>query len=306
MLKTRIRDQIRLIQQHHHAEISGFLAAHWGGVNGFARPGHFPGAPAPERLREEAILGIAEHDNGWWEDEALPRFSSQDGLPVGLGDSRQELGRQELEEWRDGGFSRWRRGVDRLAARHPYAALMVSHHASWLYATELPEGIRERYPAMPHFVFSGERDASPLVGDPKKAVEFLEEQSRLQAKLKACVAAHPFLAGAESVEILYPHVRLLQLLDTFSLYMALNDRETHLFENVPRGGWNQRTDIRWEWQNGNTIRLSPFPFDLDPLPVSFPVRLAPAGKNATERRLETPIASIVGAPYQTVEFLLRG
>jgi hypothetical protein len=37
MLKTRVDDHVWLIQQPDHASISGYLAAHWGGKNGFGR-----------------------------------------------------------------------------------------------------------------------------------------------------------------------------------------------------------------------------------------------------------------------------
>ncbi len=64
MLKAHLDNELWLIQQPHHAQVSGFPAAHWGAKNAFAYPGHYPGATHPERWRDEVVLAIAEHDNG--------------------------------------------------------------------------------------------------------------------------------------------------------------------------------------------------------------------------------------------------
>ncbi|MEZ6193275.1 MAG: DUF3891 family protein [Phycisphaerales bacterium] len=93
MLKTRVYNNFWLVQQHHHAQVSGYLAAQWGNDR-FARPGGYPGATDPDLWREAVVLGIAEHDNGWWETEAIPKINGPDGLPVGLGRKGQAGGGQ--------------------------------------------------------------------------------------------------------------------------------------------------------------------------------------------------------------------
>ncbi len=82
MLKTEYKNKIYFITQPDHAKVSGFLAAHWGNEE-FARPGYYSDSQDPDRLRAETVLGIAEHDNGWWEWEASPEPDA-DGLPKGL------------------------------------------------------------------------------------------------------------------------------------------------------------------------------------------------------------------------------
>ncbi len=120
MLKTEYKDKIYFITQPDHAKVSGFLAAHWGNDE-FARPGYYSDSPDPEKLRAETVLGIAEHDNGWWEWEASPE-PDLDGLPKGL--TAVLKNQQE-------GMNRWRIGIPRLSEKHTYASLLISYHAYW-------------------------------------------------------------------------------------------------------------------------------------------------------------------------------
>ena len=98
MLRTDREGQAWLVTQPHHAEVAGYLAAHWGNRE-FARPGHFAPTPDPERLRAETVFGIAQHDNGWWEWDAAPRLREADGLPLGLA----EVFRNQREGMTGGG-----------------------------------------------------------------------------------------------------------------------------------------------------------------------------------------------------------
>ena len=303
MLKTHTESQIWLIQQHHHAQVSGYLAAHWGGANGFAKLGHYPGAADPVRWRDEVVLAIAEHDNGWWEWEAMPQFSAEDGLPVGLGE-RAPAVTTELDQWRTGGFDRWRAGIDRLAGPHPYAALLVSLHAYWLYAVEFPELTDEHDEVRRHFIFGGKEKARSLVGNRKKTRAFLEEQRVIQAELIARLAENPAMAGATESSHLDPHFRLLQLLDSLSLFLALNDSTGHFLPEVPRASWDDRVDLQWRKTGERTIALDPYPFAIDPLPVHLPARVLTSSLAGTAK--SGPLALLHGTPMSTVEFLLTG
>jgi hypothetical protein len=305
MLKATIDNQIQLVQQPQHAQVSGYLAAHWGGVNGFARPGHYPGAKAPARVRDEVVLGIAEHDNGWWEWEAIPRISANDGLPVGLGEQGAGDERKELAAWRAGGYDRWRVGIGRLADPHPYAALLVSLHAYWLYAVEFPDLVAAATDVPRHFIFSGREGAPVLVGDAAVTRAFLEEQAALQRDLTARLAEDGDMVPALAMDQVGPHVRLLQLMDTLSLYLSLGDTADHVLAAVPRSSAEDRVDIAWRQTDGRTFSLDPYPFDLDPLPVHLPVRLVEAGEAARQARAGNPYAALHGAPVETVKFWFR-
>ena len=74
-----------LVAQPDHAEVDGYLAAHWGNDD-FVRPGSFANAPDPERLRAATAMAVARHDNGWWEWEATPEIAAIDEFPSGLAD----------------------------------------------------------------------------------------------------------------------------------------------------------------------------------------------------------------------------
>ena len=124
MLKTRRDEQTWLVSQPDHGAVAGYLAAHWGNDH-FAAPGHFADAHDPDQLCAETVLAIAEHDNGWWEWEAIPELGDLDNLPLDLA----EVLKNQQE-----GMDRWRRGIPRFSEEHPYVSLLISFHAYWLYA----------------------------------------------------------------------------------------------------------------------------------------------------------------------------
>lgn len=302
MLKSNVGNQIWLIQQHQHALVSGYLAAHWGGRNRFARLGQYPGATHPQRWLDEVVLAIAEHDNGWWEWEAMPRFNVEDGLPVGLGESAAPLPTSELAQWRSGGFVRWRAGISRVIEEHPYAALLISLHAYWLYAVEFEDMVRADDHTLRHFVFSGMGDAPQLVKDQHATQQFLDEQKQLQQQLMTRLSRDPELAGLIEEDHLLAHLRLLQLLDSMSLYLSLNDQNEHELQDVPRGSWQDRVTIHWQREGDRAVVLDPYPFAIDPLPVYLPMRVAQAGAAGGDVNQASPHALMHSLPMQVVEF----
>jgi hypothetical protein len=272
MLRTDRGDQAWFVTQPHHAEVAGYLAAHWGNRE-FVRLGHFAQAPDPERLRAETVLGIAQHDNGWWEWDATPTLREADGLPLGLA----EVIRNQQE-----GMERWRLGVPRFRDAHPYAALLISFHAFWLHAPRVGIGLDS---AFRHPLY---RKAAPaeLAGEEAEATRaFLAELEALRSELRARIGADAALAAGLEPEHLDPHVRLLQLLDGLSLSLCaavispldgeargLGEDAFDLLE-VPRRGWADRVTVSLRPSGGGRIVCRPFPFDLDPLPVTVQARV---------------------------------
>lgn len=299
MLKAHVDHELWLIQQPDHAQASGFMAAHWGGANGFARPGHYPGATHPERWRDEVVLGIAEHDNGWWETEAMPRFSERDRLPVGVGEAAAPTDENEFTPWVMGGFDRWKLGIQRLADAHPYAALLTSLHAYWLYAVVFDDLLPQEADAFRHFVFGAPEVAKGLVGDPGLARTFLAEQTELQETLKQRLARNEDLVGLIKQEHLDPHVRLLQLLDSMSLLLALNDTGLHELPGVPRASWSDRVVLTWKRRDARTIELDPYPFDTDGLVVSMPARIV---SDDSIPGATPPMSRLHGSPFRLLDF----
>ncbi len=271
MLKTQQRGRLWLVTQPDHAQVAGYLTAHWGNDD-FVRPGYFASVPDPERLRAETVMAVAQHDNGWWEWEAAPDLADADGFPSELADVLKN--QQE-------GMNRWRLGLRRFD-NSPYANLLISYHAYWLYA---PRTLADPDPAFAHPLFW--KSSSEKLYPGKRGVEFdfITELEQLQQQWMEVLRADAATAGWIETESLNSHARLLQLLDGLSLSLCsaliparsgeakgFGEDEFEL-RDVPRRGWNDRVTVQATPLGERQIRLSPYPFDQDPLTVSVPARV---------------------------------
>lgn len=104
-------DQLVVTTQPDHAFFSGELASLW----------RADGLPANPR-RAEILFAAREHDNGWREPDAAPRVNPATGHPYSFHDIPRPLR-----------FEIWLKGIDRFAAEHPYASLLIAHHAGQLH-----------------------------------------------------------------------------------------------------------------------------------------------------------------------------
>lgn len=101
-------DDIQLITQPDHAHLARRVMEHC--------------VPLATRLRLDSILhAIAEHDNGWAEEDAAPRVNTTTGRVFDFISAPPEV-RQAV----------WPRGVARLA-HDPWAAALVAQHAITVY-----------------------------------------------------------------------------------------------------------------------------------------------------------------------------
>ncbi len=272
MLKTHRDNRTWLVSQPDHGRVAGYLAAHWGNDQ-FAAPGHFADTHDPEQLCAETVLAIAEHDNGWWEWEAIPELGDRDDLPLDLA----EVLKNQQE-----GIDRWRRGIPRFGEEHPYVSLLISVHAYWLYASRTKP---DPDPAFLHPLFwnrAPEKLYADSSDEDRKFVADLEEQ---QADLTARLRGNPVTAAWVNRENLKPNARLLQLLDGLSLFLCsplispLSGEAKGLGEDafdlreVPRRSWQDRVTIEVRPAGARRIALKPYPFDVDPLRVVVPVRI---------------------------------
>ncbi|HEV2855864.1 MAG TPA: DUF3891 family protein [Thermoanaerobaculia bacterium] len=103
--------RFRLITQSDHAHFSGELLSLW-------RADGLPDHPR----RADLIFAAREHDNGWREADAAPRWDSERGRPH---DFITLPKRERIEVWE--------RGTCRFAADRPYAALLITRHALQLF-----------------------------------------------------------------------------------------------------------------------------------------------------------------------------
>jgi hypothetical protein len=100
-------DSWLLITQPDHAHFSAELLS-------LFRIGGLPEHPR----RSELLFAVREHDNGWRETDAAPRWNSEAERPHDF----LTLPREERIEL-------WQRGTARYAGEHPYAAQLITRHA---------------------------------------------------------------------------------------------------------------------------------------------------------------------------------
>ena len=188
-------------------------------------------------------MAVAQHDNGWWEWEATPEIAAIDGFPSGLADVLKN--QQE-------GMNRWRLGLRRLDSV-PYANLLISHHAYWLYAAKT---LTDPDPAFAHPLFWKGSPEKLLPGRREEELAFLADIEELQRQWVKALRADAATASWVEPEHLHPHARLLQLLDALSLSLCsallparsgkakgLGEDEFEL-RDVPRRAWSDRVAIR--------------------------------------------------------------
>lgn len=104
-----------LITQPDHAWFSAELLS-------LFRTGGLPEHPR----RAELLFAVREHDNGWRETDAAPRWNRRWKEDAGRPHDFLTLPREERIEL-------WQRGTARYAGEHPYAALLITRHALQLH-----------------------------------------------------------------------------------------------------------------------------------------------------------------------------
>jgi hypothetical protein len=100
-----------LITQPDHAHLAGEILSLW-------RADGLPDNPR----RSDLLFAAREHDNGWREADAAPRWDTGRGLPH---DFITLPVRERVEIWE--------RGPCRFASERPYAALLITRHARNLF-----------------------------------------------------------------------------------------------------------------------------------------------------------------------------
>lgn len=111
MIVARDHGSLHFVTQPDHARFAAELLALW----------RADGLPEHPR-RAELLFAVREHDNGWREADAAPRWNAGLGRPHDF----LTMPREERIEI-------WQRGTARFAGEHPYATLLVTHHAVRLH-----------------------------------------------------------------------------------------------------------------------------------------------------------------------------
>jgi hypothetical protein len=242
--------RLLLILQTDHSRIAGLLAAHWGNDQ-FAR------------LKPYAsmVLAAQEHDSGWWDWEIKPSVNEQ-GFPSDYIGSIKHLGQGV---WLD----LYRRAIERLASRDLYAAYFVSMHGEAL----LTQGMG-LLPSMPDY------RSDPAVQN------FIAEQeaprSRWLAQLHTAGMPNELIQDSH----LWTNFKLMEVFDQFAQFVcnrypfnsqARKNGPTNKLSNIPVPVADGKPDVTLtiDVQDEREALVSPYPFDVSPLPVSVEGRLVP-------------------------------
>jgi hypothetical protein len=231
--------------------VAGFLAAHWGNET-FAQPKPYT----------SVVLAAQEHDNGWWEWEMKPSTLNDQGYPLDYHDgSLKYLGKFRLDFYRN--------GVNRVIERDPYAGLIVLMH-----------GVGLMNAGYGMFTYPPDRSADPRVK------EYIEDQEALRLRLLDDLGRSENLREFLTDEHIWMNFKLMEIFDQMAQFLcnryplnckARRHGPSHTLNNVPAPigpGRGERT-LTLDVIDETRAIVRPYPFDVDPLPISFPARLVP-------------------------------
>jgi hypothetical protein len=235
------------VLQTDHSRVAGLLAAHWGNAE-FAEPTPYT----------SVVLAAQEHDNGWWDWEIKPTLNER-GEPIDYitGGGVDRLTHTAFD----------RHGIARVAAQDPYAAVLVSMHLVGLN--------NQGWGLVPHMP-----DRQNLPGVP----EFMSEQEALRARLLDDLRRSPEYAEHCTEARIWTNYRLLEVADQLAQFIcnrypfnstARRNGPPSTLQHVPLAPGNDDTTLTLDVQDETRAIVRPYPFDVDPLVISFPARLVP-------------------------------
>ena len=248
-------ERLMLVLQIDHSRVAGLLAAHWGNDQ-FDVP----------RPYSSMVLAAQEHDNGWYDWEIRPTLGL-DGHPLDYIGSRDHMGSMVWLDFQRG-------GVERVAAQDPYAGYIASMHISGL----LTQGMG----LLPYM--------KDYTGDTEVA-EYLEQQGQFRQGLLQDIRSADETAQEASDEHLWNNFKLMEIYDQMAQFICnrypLNNTDrkngpSPAMSNTPVPTMAGRDDVGMavEVQDESRAIVTPYPFDVDPLEITFQGRLVPRGPYA--------------------------
>src|SRR5919199_4314823 len=233
-----------LVLQTDHSRIAGLLAAHWGNdANAlFAELSPFA----------SMVLAAQEHDGGWWDWEIKPTLNDEH-RPLDYIGSTRWLGPVWIDFYRN--------AIDRVTARDPYAGYMVSMHGDAL--------ITQGMGLLPNL---------PDLSDKPAFREFITEQKAFRADLRQ--------RFADDDEKLWTNFKFMEVFDQLAQFVCnryplnstVRKQPSNTLSNVPVPTRPDQADTHLTLDvldDGQTAIVQPYPFDVDPLPITFTGRLVP-------------------------------
>ncbi|MDP9174186.1 MAG: DUF3891 family protein [Planctomycetota bacterium] len=275
MIRRDAGDSFFLITQHDHALLAGEMARHIGNER-FAPPSPF----------DSVIFAIAQHDCAWPLHDNHPTLNAE----------RQP--RHVFESPCDIALRVWTTSVERVAAKDPYAGLLVSLHAM----------------ALARHAVSHQRDDSPETARQElfKFNRFMHQQAELQESLRLKLGMRvdaPLRGGlakpgrSSEEDQLLANFHLLQFMDQLSLNLCF---DRLIFETVrpvyPRPG-EPMLEVRLQRESEGILRIEPWPFDAKRLDLSVVARKIPARAYQDQIELQQIYAA---APTDNLAVVVTG
>jgi Protein of unknown function (DUF3891) len=248
-----------LVTHPDHARLAGTFARHWGNSS-FIRP----------EPRADVLEGISRHDDGWEQRDGAPEMTKQ-GKPSAF--SSELVGKYSAFEEIDlSDYLAVRQvAVKQVAAKNIYAGLLVSMHTYDLLQNRAD-----------HQTIAPEQ--LPLL------MSFLHAQEEFQRTAKQQLTTEYALEELTETRI-SDNFHLLQACDILSLLTCVDYQSpADLLHALPiwDGG---RRPIRVERVASRHFRLSPYPFDTNPLTIQFPARFVPSRRFASNEELRQQFAA---------------
>lgn len=201
----------------------------------------------PVRPRSEMLFVAGHHDQGWAEWDAAPEIDPETGLPYHLVRTPRPV---TLET----GVA----SADFNEAHHPYCGLLSSMHIWGLYNGRYGYSDQVLIDSVPTEYRAAFREM--LDGQ-------LARQERLKAELAEKTATAPWVEEAH----LFQNYKQLQFFDTLALYFhcaAPGTRGEAAFKHVPKSG-SEDVTVTVRPAGNEVYAFAPYPFDADPLELSF-------------------------------------
>lgn len=220
------------VHQPDHARLGGQLAAHW------IKP-----AAMYDGVWRRFVEIVGAHDDGWLQAEAQPALDAH-GQPF---DFITLPTHQHIEIWR--------RSIDLAAQRDIYQALLVAHHARWLYTHY------SNHPGP-----SEQAAAAGFIGElTQRIVEYLQLLRRGSREDRDAVEPARMATAAA----------LLSFFDSLSLLLIGALPAGQRMRSVVFDGHQATIDTRWADGNQALLHCDPWPFTTDSVHVRCPVRAIP-------------------------------
>lgn len=238
-----------LVLQIDHSRVAGFLAAHWGNEE-FAKP----------RPYASVVLAAQEHDIGWWEWEMKPSTLNERGYPLDYHDgSLKYLGQLRLDFYKN--------AVDHVMQRDPYAALLIAMH-----------GVALMNAGYGKLAYPPDRSSDPRV----KA--YIEHQEKLRAQLLQQLRQSQQFKDFTSDQQVWTNYEYIEVFDQLAQFLCnrypLNNKTRKFGPTdslndvaVPVTPGAKPVTLNIDTVSETRAVLSPYPFDTDPLKLSFTGRL---------------------------------